>query len=284
MNRYTLLGGLALLILIVLFPLYTLQEPARLAAAQDALRQKQIREATVVYVEKCATCHGPAGAGSASMPPLNNPALAGADSAYLYATVARAPHGSVMSAWHIAEGGILTDYHVDQLVTLIRHADWEQVNQVALANGVATPALPVTAAAQEGNALIAARSRFATILPAAEGQEKPADPHQCAACHEEPVLHADRFGLDCVRCHTLAAWQPALLTRHTFRLDHGDEGQVPCQTCHRESYEEHTCYGCHDHAPVQMADLHEQADIYDYEACVTCHPTGRPGEAQVATH
>lgn len=281
MNRYTLISGLALILLIVLLPLYAMQEPARLAVAQNALREKQLREATVVYVNNCAICHGPGGGGSEAMPALNNPALAESDPAYLYTTVARAPHGSVMSAWHLAEGGILSDYQVDQLVTLIRYADWEVVGAAALASGVATPARPVSSAASEGNALIAARSLFATILPATAAEGTAVDPHQCAACHEEPAIHADRFGLDCVRCHGLEAWQPALLTRHTFRLDHGDEGEVPCQTCHQDNYYEHTCYGCHDHTPVQMGELHEKAEIYDYEACVSCHPTGQEDEGQV---
>jgi hypothetical protein len=105
------------------------------------------------------------------------------------------------------------------------------------------------------------------------------DPHDCVACHEEPEVHASRFGLNCASCHTLAAWKPALLTRHTFLLDHGDEGKQACQACHTDSYVEYTCYQCHDHEPGQVQEAHAAVDIPEYEACADCHPTGEPGEA-----
>ncbi len=105
------------------------------------------------------------------------------------------------------------------------------------------------------------------------------DPHHCASCHEEPDLHADRFGLDCVRCHSLEAWQPAMLTRHTFPLDHGDQGTIACETCHIDSYAKYTCYECHDHQPEQMEAVHVAENVMEYETCAACHPTGIPGEA-----
>ena len=100
------------------------------------------------------------------------------------------------------------------------------------------------------------------------------DPHQCIACHEDPKVHRGQFGLDCVRCHTLEAWIPASLTRHTFALDHGDQGDVACETCHIETYAENTCYECHDHQAAQMAELHQAEGIDDYDNCQICHPTG----------
>lgn len=105
------------------------------------------------------------------------------------------------------------------------------------------------------------------------------DPHQCAACHEQPDVHNDRFGLDCVRCHTLQAWKPALLARHTFPLNHGSEVSLTCDTCHVDTYVNQTCYGCHDHLPVDMAAIHAAVDIVVLEPCAACHPTGVPGEA-----
>jgi hypothetical protein len=106
------------------------------------------------------------------------------------------------------------------------------------------------------------------------------DPHQCISCHEEPEVHAERFGLDCVRCHSLAAWTPASLTRHTFRLDHGNQGTVACETCHIDSYAENSCYECHDHKPNEMAEVHQRENIFDIANCIRCHPTGEPDEAQ----
>ena len=101
----------------------------------------------------------------------------------------------------------------------------------------------------------------------------------CVACHEDPELHDGQFGKDCARCHTAVAWQPALLTRHTFLLTHGGEEQLECQACHSKNFTDNTCYSCHDHQPTQMAQVHLEEGLADYENCSHCHPTGRQGEA-----
>ena len=166
-----------------------------------------------------------------------------------------------MAAWHMAEGGILTTYEVESLVTLIRQADWQTVSAMAAGR-------PTESAAPK------LASTDLTQIDKMSG-----DPHECRACHEEPAVHADRFGLDCSRCHGLESWKPALLTRHTFALDHGGEGKVACQTCHTTTYSENTCYGCHDHhTEEQMITVHAELDITEIANCVSCHPTGEPGE------
>ncbi|MCI0394773.1 MAG: cytochrome c3 family protein [Chloroflexi bacterium] len=105
-------------------------------------------------------------------------------------------------------------------------------------------------------------------------------PRDCAGCHEEPAVHAGLFGADCVRCHTTAAWTPAQLTRHTFPLDHGGEGQIPCQSCHIERYTEYTCTNCHAHDPAETREKHLEEGISDFADCVACHPTGLEDEAE----
>jgi len=263
MNKYDLIGLIAALIVVVALPLYALSEPYRMQQAQAELRQEFVVEATALYVENCALCHGPTGEGIGVMPALNNPDLARADYGLLYNTIAYSPHGTAMSAWHVTEGSVLSGYQVESLVTLIQYADWQQVSKVADARGVviSTPAAAdVDIAALEG------------------GAEQ--DPHECVSCHEEPDMHAERFGLNCSRCHTLQSWKPALLTRHTFQLDHGDQGVVSCQTCHTQSYATHTCYECHDHTPEQMQEVHAQENLFEIENCVECHPTGEQGEAR----
>jgi mono/diheme cytochrome c family protein len=256
---------MALLILVIAVPVYGLLEPRRMESAQADRRRQLVADGAVLYVENCAACHGAAGDGVGATPPLNTLGAAEADHNILYRTIAHSPHGTAMAAWHVDEGGILNDYQVEGLVTLIRYADWPRVGELATAQGsiVPTPvALPeVDLAALEG------------------GQG--ADPHECVACHEDPAVHAGQFGLNCARCHSLQAWQPALLTRHIFRLDHGGEGQVDCQTCHTRTYAEHTCYECHDHKPEQMEEVHLQEDIPEYGNCVACHPTGQEGEGEL---
>lgn len=264
MSRYTAIGFLSLIIIIIALPIYGANESARMEQAAIALRQTRMEEGAVTYVENCAYCHGADGEGIGAMPSLSNPALAQADHQSLFKVIARAAHGSTMAAWHIEEGGILNDYQIDSLVYLIRYADWPEVNQVADDLGF----VAVTLATPESE----------SAFMEGEGES---DPHQCAACHEEPRIHAGKFGPNCARCHSAQAWVPALLTKHTFPLEHGndDNGQLGCQTCHVENYFEHNCYQCHDHEPEAIEASHLAEDIVELANCAQCHPTGAPGEA-----
>lgn len=197
------------------------------------------------------------------MPALSNPGLADADPDFLYKTIARASHGTTMAAWHIEEGGILNDFQIEELVTVIRFGDWAQIGELAVVKNM-VPTMPDARDPQ-------------TIMQ----EVSELDPHQCAACHEEPAIHADLFGLNCARCHTTLAWKPALLTRHVFALDHGGQGKVACVTCHTENYAQNTCYECHDHQPDEMQEVHLAENILDFENCSECHPTGQEGEGKL---
>jgi len=104
--------------------------------------------------------------------------------------------------------------------------------------------------------------------------------NDCAGCHQEPMLHLGQFGTDCARCHTDSAWRPAELTQHTFPLDHGGEGKIPCDTCHTQSYAIITCYNCHAHNPSETIAEHLEEGITDIADCAACHPTGREEEAE----
>ena len=105
-------------------------------------------------------------------------------------------------------------------------------------------------------------------------------PRDCVACHPDPEVHAGQFGLDCSRCHNASDWTQAELTRHTFRLDHGNSGEIACEICHTETYVTHTCYGCHDHTPQGMSEVHREHGLDSYDDCASCHPTGEAGEAE----
>ena len=262
MNKYTIITLIALLIVVATLPVYALFEAGRMDQALTALADLYVAEGADMYVSNCANCHGAGGQGVGAMPALNNPALAKADRDILYDTIAHSPHGTVMSAWHVDEGGALNSFQVEGLVTLIMNADWNEVSRLASVKGFREPA------PADPNAQLAKMD--------AQGD----DPHECRACHEEPDLHAERFGLNCSRCHTLDAWKPALLLRHTFALDHGGEGQVACQTCHTHNYSANTCYECHDHQPADMQTLHAGEGIFELQPCEACHPTGASKEAQ----
>lgn len=258
MNRYYLLRLIALLVLALALPLYALGEPDRMARTQVAQREQSVAEATSLYLDNCTACHGVNGEGTGAIPALNRPALAGADFDYLYQRIAHAPHGTSMAIWHVGEGGRLTGYHAEALVALIREGAWDQVLALAEARGENLAELSPPA-----------HNTTTTVIdPRAD------DPHSCVSCHAEPEVHANRFGLDCSRCHGLESWTPALLTRHVFALDHGSEEALECQVCHAANYVEHTCYGCHEHQPEQMATAHTTETGYEMSPCGSCHPTG----------
>lgn len=264
MNRYNLITILALLVILIALPIYGLREAARLATAQNQRRVQLVAEGTELYLANCADCHNINGSGLGVMPALNQPDRAEMDAEFLYKAIARAAHGSKMAAWHVEEGGSLSDYQIESLVTFIQYANWTEVAATAVAQNY-TPPKPATI-----DLVVAAQD----------------DPHRCSACHEQPEVHINQFGLDCARCHSLEAWTPALLTRHTFALDHGGEGQVTCETCHVDTYAENSCYTCHDHQPDDMLAIHEAEAIFELDDCIACHPTGAPGEAQqgIQTH
>lgn len=259
MNRYNALSLLALLVIVIALPIYARGEAQRMALAQANQRQQTIAAGAHIYTDHCRQCHGDSGEGVGAMPPLNNPALAEVDEKLLFKTIARAAHGSEMAAWHVDEGGVLSDYQITQLVEFIRHADWELASQMAQEEG---PLTLLPTAFEVGDAYLEV------------------EPHECVSCHQDPEVHLNLFGLHCERCHTTLAWTPAYLTRHTFFLDHGGQGNVDCQTCHTENYYTHTCYECHDHTPEQMETVHLAENIPDYAHCVSCHPTGQSGEAR----
>ena len=99
MNRYNLISIAALLVLVIAIPWYALQEGERMQDAQELLQQQYVVEASDVYVDNCAVCHGSNGEGVGVMPPLNNPALAEADAGMLFDTISRAAHGTSMASW-----------------------------------------------------------------------------------------------------------------------------------------------------------------------------------------
>ncbi len=265
MNKPLWIGFAALILLVLALPVYAVLESNRMNNAEIKLREQLMAEGIDIYIQNCASCHGANGAGIGMLPPLNNPALAEAKTDMLFNSIARATHGTTMAAWHVDEGGILNDYQLKEIVTLIQHGDWQKVENVALKKGFSPPLAP---AIENG-----------TTYLETEGEN---DPHQCFACHEEPAIHAGSFGINCARCHNAITWKPAVLTKHTFLLDHGGQGEVNCKTCHPTNYVEYDCYGCHEnHQAQEMEEIHIVEGISVYNECAECHPTGIPNEAGI---
>ncbi len=143
MNRTVNISLLALLVLVIVIPVYAFRETERMAQAQVALRQEFVTDAAVMYVENCALCHGAAGEGIGTVPALDNQALREADYDTLYKTISRGRANTTMAAWHVDEGGSFNDYQVDELVALIRYVDWPLVGELAARQGLIPPTLPI---------------------------------------------------------------------------------------------------------------------------------------------
>ena len=143
MNKYTVLTLISFLAIAIVLPVYALREPVRMDQAQETLRQTFVGDASVLYAENCAVCHGANGEGIGSTPPLNSDALRAADYDFLYKIIARGLYGTAMPGWHVDEGGIFNDYQVDELIALIRYGDWGDVRELAAARGLVPASLPV---------------------------------------------------------------------------------------------------------------------------------------------
>jgi hypothetical protein len=105
----------------------------------------------------------------------------------------------------------------------------------------------------------------------------------CVACHlrnrPNDGLHR-QAGDDCVACHGTQAWKPATFEHGKyFRFDRHHPGD-PCQSCHPDTLERYTCYGCHEHTPPGIAREHREEGITDFADCVRCHRSGDEHEAE----
>jgi hypothetical protein len=73
-------------------------------------------------------------------------------------------------------------------------------------------------------------------------------------------------------CHTTGSWSVRYSRSHTFPLNHQGAGSE-CTTCHTSSFDDYTCFNCHDQA--RTADKHAEDGITDISDCADCHPDGR---------
>ncbi len=99
-------------------------------------------------------------------------------------------------------------------------------------------------------------------------------PTTCVGCHADPQVHLGQFGTDCAACHVTSSWKNVIF-KHTFPLNHGGKGQIPCVTCHTnvgsQQFKTYTCYKCHSQSGVAA----EHRGMGDYSNCMRCHADGR---------
>lgn len=138
-----LIGTIATGLIMLGLAAYILFEPNRIETAQAHTLGIQLDDAMSLYAENCAVCHGLAGEGIGSTPPLNNPALQTMDARELFKTIARGRFNTAMPAWSQEDGGPLSDYQIDELVNLVQSGDWNATQDRVVNLGLA-PLVPFT--------------------------------------------------------------------------------------------------------------------------------------------
>jgi mono/diheme cytochrome c family protein len=88
-------------------------------------------DAAVFYATTCASCHGPTGNGSSSVPSLNREAIRTADRDWLIDIISNGRPGTAMPAWSREYGGPLRGDQITELADLLQSGDWEQADDTA---------------------------------------------------------------------------------------------------------------------------------------------------------
>lgn len=227
-----LVGILATAILGIALMAYALLEPTRIEAAQAGLLDADLDTAMSLYAENCSVCHGLAGEGIGPNPPLASSDLATVDSKTLEKIITRGLYGTSMPAWSKEDGGPLSDYQIQTLVSLIQYGDWQMTQDRVVNLGLA-PRIPFTT---EPDPAMVGQVAF---LPEGEllsaGIQVYAE--QCVACHgpdglgtplapalNDPIVRQQSFDeieraiLNGVPGTLMASWQNALTSEQISQL------------------------------------------------------------------
>ncbi len=122
-SRYTLIGLILTLLVIVGFSFYWFGESARLAAASESIATERVERGKEIYAAQCAACHGAEGEGGVG-PALNNKKLLKNTLDEIFFSIIRSGvPNTQMPAWSVDFGGPLTDEDVKDIVAYLR--SWE---------------------------------------------------------------------------------------------------------------------------------------------------------------
>jgi cbb3-type cytochrome c oxidase subunit III len=171
-------GMIATLMLVIVIPLYAILEPVQQAERRIDLLTEAVHLSTDLYAENCAVCHGAAGEGLGGMPALNTDGIRLMDAETLTRTVARGRSNTVMAAWAVDEGGILSLAQIEQMVTFLQNADWPTVEARVAELGLTPPEIVAVEIPEE--MLLAVAN-----LPDGEPLSRALTIYgeNCAACH-----------------------------------------------------------------------------------------------------
>ena len=138
-----MIGLGATLVIVVALGFYMLNEQGRISESQTKIHAVQLDEAMTLYAQNCSVCHGLAGEGISSIPPLNNPVLQATPAVDITKTIAHGRFNTAMPAWSEEDGGPLSDYQISELAGLIRSGEWSKTQDRVVNLGLA-PLVPFT--------------------------------------------------------------------------------------------------------------------------------------------
>lgn len=104
--------------------------------------------------------------------------------------------------------------------------------------------------------------------------------NECISCHlsQKPsdMIHKGLLNTKntCSTCHTTNSWKPSTFKHEKFAFDKNHPSK--CINCHEPelSFENYTCYSCHEHNERKLLNEHREEGISNIENCVKCHPSG----------
>lgn len=122
-TRYLIAGMIITLLVITGFTIYILNEPERLAQAQEEFFTNRVQRGGEVYSAQCSSCHGDEGEGGVGSALNSRDLLKTTHDELFFSLIRSGVPGSQMPAWSIDFGGPLTDEDVRDVVAYMRA--WE---------------------------------------------------------------------------------------------------------------------------------------------------------------
>ncbi|MBN1565654.1 MAG: c-type cytochrome [Anaerolineae bacterium] len=177
-REMTWMGFLATMLIAVVMGINLIRESDRQSEAEIDLRIEAVTAGIDLYGENCAVCHGAAGEGLGSTPPLASEAVRGMDYLDVFRTIERGRYNTVMAAYGVNEGGVFANGEIDNLVAVIQYANWGAVATRVDELGLTPPEVVVVELTDE--TLDSVRS-----LPDGDALASGLEVYvtECAACH-----------------------------------------------------------------------------------------------------
>ena len=139
MQKWTIIGFIATVILAVALPVYAFNESNRMTQAQTTLLNESIDQGQVTYAQNCVVCHGADGSGIGAYPALDNQGVREMDYETVFKVIERGRYNTAMAAWGVKEGGVLNEMQIDQLIAMLQHGQWADTAQTVVQLGLNPP-------------------------------------------------------------------------------------------------------------------------------------------------